>query len=91
MLYTTPEASFSNGLVERQVDLSKLRYRKANPLFVDLTEDEILPNVALCRNLTPLLNSCLHPLMCMAGRADVFHTLEFPHGREETLRPNIPH
>ena len=75
IIYVTKQASFSNGLVERQVDLLKLGFSKALPMYPELSDEEVMNRVSWARNLTPLLNCGLSPLMCATGRSDVLAPL----------------
>ena len=75
LIYAPKQAAFSNGLVERPVDLLKLGFAKARPMSPDLSVEEVMCKVSWARNLTPLLNCGLPPLMCMTGRSDVLAPL----------------
>ena len=76
MIHAPTDAAHSNGLVERQIDLIKLGYAKAKPLMMHFTDEDIISHVAMARNLTPLLNIGMAPLMCATDRIDLRSPLE---------------
>ena len=65
-------ASNSNGLIERNVSLLKEVIKSARVKDTNSTDETLLEEVVMARNLVPTLATGIFPMTAMCGRADVF-------------------
>ena len=75
-MWCATSSSFSNGLIERQVGLSKHGFGRSKSRSPELPDALTVERVAMARNLIPSLNSGVAPLSAMAGRSDILASLE---------------
>ena len=69
------QASFANGLIGRQVDLTKYGYKCGSVQEPNTTPHQMVDRAVLARNLIPSLSAGTAPLMAMTGRGDAFSAL----------------
>ena len=76
MITVPRDAAFSNGITERQIDLIKISFAKAEEMYPGESEWSIMQKVTTAKNMSPNLNTGLAPITCMIGRSDLFGSLE---------------
>ena len=69
-------ASFSNGLIERQVALVKYGFKCAYLQSNGQGAARVMDQAVLARNLIPSMSTGITPLMAMTGREDIFAGFE---------------
>ena len=84
LICTEKEASHSNGMAEKHIDIAKCGFLKARQMFVADTDIKILEQVVLAKNMAPCISSGLSPMASFLGRNDLAIALE-SYPQEEEL------